>query len=196
MRTLNTLCVYCGSSPGRRPEYVEGAKHLARVLVAEDVGLVYGGASVGVMGVLADTMLADGGEVIGIIPEDLVDQEVAHNGLTALHVVDSMHDRKARMADLSDGFVALPGGLGTIEELFEVLTWAQLGLHRKPCGLLNVCGYYDQLSDFLDHTVSEQFVKEKHRSMLIVEEDPNRLLSRFKSYEAPHEGKWIGNESR
>lgn len=195
MGTIDSLCVYCGSSPGRRSEYVEGAQSLARLLAGEGIELVYGGASVGVMGVLADAVLTEGGDVIGIIPEDLVEEEVAHEGLTELHVVDSMHDRKARMADFSDGFVALPGGLGTIEELFEVLTWAQLGFHQKPCGLLNVCGYYDQLSGFLDHAVSEQFLKEKHRSMLMIEEKPEQLLRRFQRYEAPQGGKWIPNES-
>ncbi len=191
---MKNICVYCGSSSGKRPEYIESARQLAQELVARDLGLVYGGARVGVMAELANTVLAEGGEVIGVIPQSLVDKEVAHHGLTKLHIVDSMHDRKALMADLSDGFIALPGGLGTIEELFEALTWAQLGFHAKPCGLLNVCGYYDGLSAFLDHAVQEQFVKEVHRQMLLIEDDPGRLLGRFASYQAPHQDKWIGRQ--
>lgn len=192
---LNKLCVYCGSNSGRRTEYIASAKQLAHALVEKNIDLVYGGASVGVMGVLADTVLEEGGNVIGIIPQDLVKKEVAHDSLTELHVVDSMHERKALMAELADGFIALPGGLGTIEELFEILTWAQLGLHEKPCGLLNVFGYYDKLAAFLDYAVSEEFIKHVHRSMLLVEEHPKALLERIKSYEAPHVAKWIGRES-
>ncbi|NIV03765.1 MAG: TIGR00730 family Rossman fold protein, partial [Calditrichae bacterium] len=182
---LNKICVYCGSSPGGRAEYIEGAKTLAKLFVQREIELVYGGASVGLMGVMADTVLQNGGRVTGIIPEDLVKREVAHNGLTELKVVLSMHERKAQMAELSEGFIALPGGLGTIEELFEVLTWAQLGFHQKPVGILNLCGYYDHLSSFLDHTVSEQFVKPTHRAMLIVEDDPEKLIARFETYESP-----------
>lgn len=165
------------------------------MLVANDIGLVYGGASVGVMGAVADTVLEEGGEVTGIIPEDLMSREVAHHGLTKLHVVESMHDRKALMADLADGFVALPGGMGTLEELFEILTWAQLGYHRKPCGLLNLSGYYDRLREFLDHTVAEGFVQDKHRSMLIVEQQPEQLIERFKTYQPPVVKKWIDKDS-
>lgn len=194
-RELRRICVYCGSSSGRRPEYAEGAKHLARILAAERIGLVYGGASVGIMGMVADAALAEGGEVIGVIPQDLVDWEVAHHGLTDLQVVGSMHERKARMAELSDAFVALPGGLGTLEEVFEVLTWAQLGIHQKPCGLLNIGGYYDQLSRFLDHAVSEEFIRTAHRTMLIVEDEPEELLRSFAAYQAPGHGKRIANEN-
>ena len=191
---MKNICVYCGSSPGKRPEYVESARQLARELVARDLGLVYGGARVGIMAEIANAVLAEGGEVIGVIPQSLVDKEVAHHGLTKLHTVDSMHDRKALMADLSDGFIALPGGLGTLEELFETLTWAQLGFHTKPCGLLNICGYYDGLSAFLDHAVQEQFVKHIHRQMLLIGDNPGFLLDRFARYQAPDQGKWIGRQ--
>ena len=191
---MKNICVYCGSSPGKRPEYVESARQLAQEFVARDLGLVYGGARVGIMAELADAMLTEGGKAIGVIPQSLVDKEVAHHGLTKLHIVDSMHERKALMADLSDGFIALPGGLGTIEELFEVLTWAQLGFHTKPCGLLNICGYYNGLSVFLDHAVQEQFVKQVHRQMLLIEDNPGRLFDRFASYQAPPQDKWIGRQ--
>lgn len=192
---LKKLCVYCGSSPGRRPEYIQGAQALAQLFVEHDIELVYGGASVGLMGIMADTVLQNGGRATGIIPENLVAKEIAHDKLTELKVVASMHERKAAMAELSDGFIALPGGLGTLEELFEILTWAQLGFHRKPVGLLNVYGYFDQLAGFLDHTVAEQFVSEDHRSMIIIEEDPQSLISRFQNYEAPYVEKWIDRES-
>ncbi len=192
---MKKICVYCGSNPGRRPEYVAAARFLAEELLSREIGLVYGGAHVGIMGEIADTVLKGAGEVIGIMPQALVDREVSHTGLTELIIVDSMHERKAMMADLSDGFIALPGGLGTIEELFEVLTWAQLGFHKKPCGLLNASGYYDHLSAFLDHTVEEGFVKEAHRSMLIVEKDPVKLLDRFIDYDPPLVSKWINREN-
>lgn len=155
------------------------------------LGLVYGGASVGIMGVLADTVLSLGGRVTGVMPESIVRKEVAHRGLTELHVTSSMHERKMLMAELSDAFVALPGGIGTLEEVFEAWTWAQLGLHAKPCGLLNVAGYYDGLITFLDHTVAERFVKEANRSMLIVSDDPSGLLDRFAAYRPPAVEKWI-----
>ena len=191
---MKKICVYCGSSPGLRPEYIAAARFLAEELLARNIGLVYGGAHVGLMGEIANTVLSGGGDVTGIIPKALVNWEVSHKGLTELIIVDSMHERKAMMADLSDGFIALPGGLGTVEELFEVLTWAQLGFHKKPCGLLNASGYYDHLSAFLDHSVSEGFVKDAHRSMLMVEENPITLLDRFATYEPPRVNKWIGRE--
>jgi len=191
---MKKICVYCGSNPGLRPEYVAAARCLAEELLSREIGLVYGGAHVGIMGEIADTVLKGGGEVIGIMPQALVDREVSHTGLTELIVVASMHERKAMMADLSDGFIALPGGLGTIEELFEVLTWAQLGFHKKPCGLLNASGYYDHLSAFLDHAAAEGFVKGAHRSMLIVETDPTTLLDRFSAYTPPQVSKWIGRK--
>lgn len=191
---MNRLCVYCGSSPGRTPRYIEAARRLGRVLAKSGLGLVYGGASVGVMGAVADAALAGGAEVIGVIPAALATKEVAHHHLTDLHVVQTMHERKALMAELSDGFVALPGGWGTMEEIFESLTWAQLGLHRKPCGLLNVDGYFDHLGAFLNHAMDEQFVRSEYRPMMIVEDDPARLLRRFRDYEAPRVKKWISRE--
>jgi uncharacterized protein (TIGR00730 family) len=192
---MKRVCVYCGSNAGRRSDYAEAAKDLARALVNRHIDLVYGGASVGVMGVLANTVLAEGGHVIGIIPQGLVDREVAHPGLSDLRVVASMHERKTLMAELSDGFIALPGGLGTLEELFEALTWAQLGLHQKPCGLLNVRNYYRSLIDFLDHAVAEQLLEAVYRAMLLVEEQPERLLERFESYQAPPVAKWVDGAS-
>ncbi len=188
---MRRICVYCGSNPGRNPRYREAAAELGHALAGRGLGLVYGGASVGVMGAIADSVLACGGEAIGIIPESLAVKEVAHDGLSQQHVVKSMHERKALMAEMSDGFVALPGGWGTIEEIFEILTWAQLGFHDKPCGLLNVDGYFDGLFRFLEHAIAEQFVKPVYRQMLIMETDAGRLLQRFESYEAPKVRKWI-----
>lgn len=182
------ICVYCGSRTGRRPEYAQAAQALGRTIAASSLGLVYGGARVGTMGALADAALAAGGrEVVGIIPRDLVQREVAHEGLSGLEVVDSMHERKARMVALSQAFVALPGGLGTLEELFEALTWFQLGVHRKPCGLLNVAGYYDGLLRFLDHAVDEELIHAEHRNWLIVDDEPGRLLTRLQDAVVPAE---------
>jgi uncharacterized protein (TIGR00730 family) len=192
---MKRLCVYCGSNSGRRSDYAEAAKNLARALVKRNIDLVYGGASVGVMGVLADTVLAEGGHVIGIIPQGLVDKEVAHTGLSDLRVVKSMHERKMLMAELSDGFIALPGGLGTLEEIFEALTWAQLGLHQKPCGLLNIRDYYRSLIDFLNHAVAERLLKEVYRAMILVEEQPERLIERFERYQAPPVAQWVDRTS-
>lgn len=191
---MNTICVYCGSSPGRSSAYTETAVAFAAELVERDLGLVYGGASVGVMGTLADAVLDAGGEAIGVIPEALEAREITHPGLTELHVVESMHARKQTMVDLADGFVALPGGLGTVEEILEVLTWAQLGFHEHPCGFLNVDGYYDDLTAFLDHAVSEEFVKPTHREIAIAESSPEALLDAFASYDPPHVEKWIDRD--
>jgi uncharacterized protein (TIGR00730 family) len=188
---MKRICVYCGSSPGRDPLYRQAAAALGAELVERGLGLVYGGAGIGVMGAIADAVLARGGQATGVIPESLAVKEVAHEGLTEQYVVASMHDRKALMAELSDGFIALPGGWGTIEEIFEVLTWAQLGFHEKPCGLLNVNRYFDGLFAFLEHTIEEQFVKPVHRQMLIMESDSGRLLDRFDGYVAPRVKKWI-----
>ncbi len=193
-RIIGSLCVYCGSSIGRTPVYAQQARALGRALAQRGIRLVYGGASVGIMGVVADAVLAAGGEVIGVIPAALAAKEIAHHGLTQLHVTKSMHERKALMADLSDGFIALPGGIGTLEEIFEILTWAQLGFHEKPCALLNVDGYYDALTAYLDHTVAEAFVQPLHRSMLIVERDVDVLLDRFANYVAPAVKKWVSRE--
>ena len=173
------LCVFAGSSPGRRDAFATAARELASVAVARGYGLVYGGGRVGLMGVLADAAMAAGGDVIGVIPEALATKELAHRGITRLEVVASMHERKAAMAELADGFLALPGGIGTMEELFEVLSWAQLGLHDKPCGLLDVYRYYQPLLAFLDGGVATGFIKPKHRALLIVESDAGNLLDRF-----------------
>lgn len=191
---MNRICVYCGSNPGRKREYTEAAERLGRLLAGRGLGLVYGGSSLGVMGAVANAALAGGSEVIGVIPSALATREVAHQGLRNLEVVESMHERKARMAELSDGFVALPGGWGTMEEIFEALTWGQLGLHRKPCGLLNVAGYFDHLQAFLEHAMDQAFVRPEYRPMMIVEEDPERLLGRFGDYEPPRVKKWIDEE--
>jgi uncharacterized protein (TIGR00730 family) len=193
---VRRICVFCGSNPGRRPEYAGAAREMGRVLVERGVGLVYGGGKVGLMGIVADTVLAGGGEVAGVIPEALVAREVGHAGLTALHVVRTMHERKALMADLADGFVALPGGFGTFEEFCEVLTWSQLGFHPKPCGLLNVAGYYDPLLALFDRAVEEGFVPPRHRALVIEETDPARLLDRFAAFRPPTSGKWISRDER
>ncbi len=192
---MKRLCVYCGSSSGRLPDYAQAARQLARAMVSKNINLVYGGASVGIMGEIANAVLEEGGEVIGIIPKGLFKNEVAHTGITELREVDSMHERKSLMADLSDGFIALPGGFGTIEEIFEIITWSQLGMHRKPCGLLNVCHYYDKLISFLDHAVSEQFIKATHRSTILIDKCPNTLLEKFEEYKAPETAKWIDRKS-
>ncbi|WP_424359374.1 TIGR00730 family Rossman fold protein [Methanocella sp. MCL-LM] len=179
---MKRICVFCGSSPGARQEYIDAARDMGRALARRNIGLVYGGGNVGLMGEIATAAEEAGGEVIGVIPKWLVDREVAYTALKDLRVVNSMHERKALMAGLSDGFVALPGGLGTIEEFFEAATWAQLGIHKKPCGLLNVCGYYDSLMTFLDHTTEEMFVRPENRSMIMIEEDPDRLIDMFEAY--------------
>jgi uncharacterized protein (TIGR00730 family) len=191
---MRTITVFCGSNAGSRPDYLAAAAELGRVLARRGLTLVYGGASVGLMGQVADAALAAGGTVVGIIPEALKAKELEHRGLTELHVVDSMHTRKQMMASRGDGFLALPGGVGTLEELFEVWTWAQLGHHHKPCGLLDVGGYYDRLAEFLDHMVVEGFVRREHRSMLMVDTDAGRLLDRFATYEPPVVKKWIDRE--
>ena len=176
---MRKLCVFTGSRHGLRPEYADAARNLGRELVGRDYGLVYGGGNVGLMNAIADTVLELNGDVTGVIPNSLVSKEVAHLGLSDLRIVDSMHERKALMAELSDGFIAMPGGIGTMEEFFEVLSWAQLGLHEKPCALLNVAGYYDPLIQFLDHAVKQDFIKPKHRALLVVENDAVRLLDRL-----------------
>ena len=188
---MRSICVFCGSNVGKSEVYTEAARALARVVVGERMKLVYGGGNIGLMGVLAEAALAAGGHVIGVTPRSLLEKEVVHSGLTDLRVVSSMHERKALMAELSDAFIALPGGLGTLEEMFEVLTWAQLGYHRKPCGVLNVGGFYDGLTDFLDHAVAERFLKPEHRAMLLVESDPAALVARLKTHRPPEVDKWI-----
>jgi len=192
--TIKKICVYCGSSPGKNPAYSLAAKSLANELCKRDIGLVYGGAAVGVMGVVADAVLAGGGEVIGVIPKSLAVKELAHDQLTELHVVASMHERKAMMAELSDGFIALPGGWGTLEEIFEILTWAQLGFHDKPCGLLNIESYYDGLIGFLENAFEQEFVNQLYRPMLMTDREPAGLLDQFASYQAPKVRKWMGED--
>jgi uncharacterized protein (TIGR00730 family) len=191
---MKRLCVFCGSSAGSNPSYAEAARTFGRTLVRRGLGLVYGGGSVGLMGELADAMLAAGGDVVGVIPRALQLREVGHDGLTTLHVVGSMHERKARMAELADGFVALPGGMGTLEEFAEILTWAQLGLHRKPCGLLDVEGYWRPLVAFLDHAVAEGFVRPEHRRIVLVAERPDALLDAFEAYQPPAVQRWIDDD--
>jgi len=192
---VQRVCVFCGSSPGAHPAYAEATAELARLLVADGIGVVYGGGKVGLMGVLGDTVMAEGGEAIGVMPQALVDKEIGHSGLSDLRVVGSMHERKALMADLSDAFVALPGGLGTLEELFEVYTWSQLGLHAKPCALLDVEAYYAGIVEFLGHAVQERFVREEHRAMLIVERRPRVLIERLRAFQPHAVGpKWIDRE--
>ena len=193
---MKRLCVFCGSSPGFDPAYGEAARALGTALAHAGIGLVYGGGCVGLMGIVADAALAAGGEVIGVIPQALVDRELAHHGCTTLHVVESMHARKAMMADLADGFVALPGGIGTFEELFEVWTWAQLGDHGKPVSLLNVTGFYDGLIAFLNDVVADGFMRERHRDMLIVADSVAPLLERLRCYTPPETGKWIRADER
>ena len=187
---VRSICVYCGSSSRAREEYFDAAGATATALTSMGLGLVYGGAKVGLMGVLADAVLAAGGQVTGIIPRALVEKEVAHTGLTRQHVVESMHDRKALMVELSSGFLALPGGFGTLDELFEVLTWGQLRFHTKPIGLLNTGGYFDGLLSFCDRAVQDGFIHPAHREMIHVGADPAEILSRMLDYRAPEAGKW------
>ncbi len=183
---MNRICVFCGSADGRVPAYAEATRALASALVRRQLGLVYGGGAVGLMGVLADAVLRGGGEVIGVIPGPLASPELAHAGLTELRVVSNMHERKRTMAALADGFVALPGGLGTLEETLEVLTWAQLGIHQKPVGLLNVGGYWDRLLEMLAHAVREEFVRPQHAQLLLASEAPAELLDRLAAWRPPH----------
>jgi uncharacterized protein (TIGR00730 family) len=190
------LCIFAGSSPGTNPNYLREAHKLGALLAQRKIGLVYGGASVGLMGAAADAALQAGGEVIGVIPRSLVAREVAHKNLPDLRIVNSMHERKATMAHLSDGFIAIPGGIGTLEELFEIWTWAQLGEHEKPCALLNTDNYYAPLLAFLDQVVGDGFLKPAHREMLLVDSDPQRLLDRMKVYVPPIVIKWIGGGER
>ena len=189
------VCVFTGANSGARTEYTLAAQQLARELVSRGHELVYGGGRVGLMGVLADAVLSFGGKVVGVIPEALAAKEVAHQGLTDLRLVTSMHERKALMSDLADAFIALPGGLGTLDEYFEILTWAQLGLHAKPCGMLNICNYFDPLLAFLDRAVAERFLKTEHRAMIITAESPGDLLDRMAAYQAPKVQKWIDRKT-
>lgn len=182
---MKRLCVFCGSREGARPIYRVATQQLGKLLGERGIGLVYGGGRIGLMGLLADAVLASGGEVIGVIPDFLAGPEVAHGGLTELHVVHTMHERKAMMAELADGFIALPGGYGTLEEFFEILTWAQLGLHRKPCALLNIGGYYDPLLRVVAHALDEDFIRTHHRGLILDDADPARLLDDMARYVPP-----------
>jgi uncharacterized protein (TIGR00730 family) len=191
---MKRVCVYCGSSTGNKDIYRDMAEAMGALLARRGIGLVYGGGNVGLMGIVADAALAGGGEVIGVIPQSLADREVAHVGVTDLRVVDSMHTRKALMAELSDAFIAMPGGVGTFEEFFEAVTWTQLGVHRKPCGLLNAGAFYSPLAAFIDQAVTEGFIKPIHRAMIVVDDDPERLLNALAEIELPDVPKWIRRE--
>jgi len=191
---IRKICVYCGSSPGDKAAYAQVAKELAKELCDRGITLVFGGGAVGIMGVVSDAVIERGGDVIGVIPKSLAIKEVAHENLTEMHVVPSMHERKAMMAELSDGFIALPGGWGTLEEIFEMLTWAQLGFHEKPCGLLNVEGYYDNLIAFLENSFTRKFVKKLYRPLLMTSNQPAELLDQFAVYQAPKVRKWVSED--
>lgn len=190
MRNFQRVCVYCGSHDGHRPEFREGAEQLGRVLAERRIDLIYGGGNIGLMGRIADAVIASGGRVTGVIPRNLQERELAHAGATELVVVESMHERKARMADAADAFIAMPGGIGTLEELFETFTWLQLGFHDKPIGLLNVAGFYDGLLRFLDQLVENGFLRQPHRAMLAVDSIPERLLETLAAFESPQLGRW------
>jgi uncharacterized protein (TIGR00730 family) len=193
---VNNVCVYCGSNSGRDPLYTSAAQNLATELASRGHTLIYGGGNVGLMGVMANTMLANGGRAIGVIPHQLAALELAHEGLTDLHVVSNMHERKAKMAELADAVIALPGGMGTMEEMFEALTWTQLGIHAKPCGLVNTGGYYDHLLAFLDTAVEQQFVRAVHRNMLQIDDNAANLLDKLASVTVPADRKWITDLER
>ena len=194
--TFRRICVFCGSNSGNRCEYRAAAEQLAALLLQHKIELVYGGGNIGLMGALADTVLAGGGTVIGVIPESLMAREVGHLGLSELRIVDSMHERKALMSDLSDAFIALPGGFGTLEEFCEVVTWSQLGIQEKPCGLLNTLGYYDPLLQLFDHAVAEGFLHPDNRALVMHDGDPERLLEKMADFRPSHREKWIGREER
>jgi hypothetical protein len=195
-RQMKRICVFCGTNPGSRADYGAAARQLGRVLAEQGIELVYGGASVGIMGELADSVQEHGGHVTGIIPQQLVEKEAAHTGIPNLIVVASMHQRKSQMADMSDGFIALPGGIGTLEGFLEILTWGQLGIHAKPAGILNVAGYFDGLTGFLDHAVREGFLTQEHRDHVMVDSDANRLLERMRTYTPPEGEKLMGRTHR
>ncbi len=196
MNTLNAICLYCGSSPGTNPAYRDAATQFGTTLAERGIKLVYGGGSVGLMGIAADACLARGGEVIGVIPKLLMDKEVGHKGITKMHLVADMHERKALMTELSDGFIALPGGFGTLDELFEALTWLQLGYHGKPVGILNVSGFFDGLITFLDHARDERFLRELHRDALCVDASLDALIEKMQHVEAPDTAKWLDRHAK
>ena len=193
---MKRICIFCASSPGNRPEYAAAAEQMATELVNRKIGLVYGGSKVGLMGGLADAVLGAGGEAVGVIPKNLMEREVGHAGLSKLHVVQSMHERKALMADLSDAFIALPGGFGTLEEFCEVVTWSQLGLHAKPCGILNVLEYYSPLLAMFDHAVEERFLKPENRALVLARASPAELLRALEQWRPLRVEKWLDRETR
>jgi hypothetical protein len=193
---MKRICVFCGSSAGSQPEYGACAEQLGVELTRRKIGLVYGGGNVGLMGAIADSVLEAGGEAIGVIPEHLMTREIGHNRLTKLHIVRSMHERKALMSDLSDAFIALPGGFGTLEEFCEVLTWSQLGLHAKPCGIVNVLGYYTPMLAMLDHAVQERFLKPQNRALVLARDTPSELLQAFENWRPVHVEKWLDRDTR
>lgn len=192
---IKSVCIFCGSNTGRDPVYVEATRRLVRILAVAGIKIVFGGGKVGLMGVVAESAIEAKAHVIGITPRRLLEHEVVHKGLTELHVVDSMHERKVMMSRLSDAFIVLPGGMGTLDETFEVLTLTQLGVHRKACGLLNIAGFYDRLVDFLDHAVDERFIRAEHRGMIVVETDPQRLLEGLQNWTMPEVSKWMDRKS-
>lgn len=196
MNTLKSICLYCGASPGTNPAYRDAAAQFGETLAERKIRLIYGGGSVGLMGVAADACLARGGEVIGVIPKLLMEKEVGHKGVSKMHIVNNMHERKALMTDLADGFVALPGGYGTLDELFEALTWLQLGYHGKPVGLLNVAGFFDGLVTFLDHARDERFLRDLHRDALCVDENLAALIAKMQQVEAPDTAKWLDQHAK
>jgi len=193
---IERICVFCGSSSGRNPQYLAAAETVGRTLASRGIAVVYGGAKVGLMGAVADAALATGGTVIGVMPEVLFDKEIGHTGLTQMHVVRNLHERKAMMADLSDAFVALPGGYGTLEEICEVITWSQLSLHRKPCGFVNVAGYWDPMIRMFDHAVREEFLKAANRNIVLVDDDIEGLLTKMTAWRPNDEAKWIESTER
>ncbi|MDQ3130446.1 MAG: TIGR00730 family Rossman fold protein [Acidobacteriota bacterium] len=192
---MKRICVFCGSSNGANPVYLETAETVGRFLVSRNIELVYGGGRVGLMGKIADTVLAGGGKVIGIIPESLAVKEVAHQSLTEIHIVDSMHERKALMAEYANGFIALPGGFGTFEEFCEIVTWAQLGIHQKPCGLLNADGFYDNLIAMFDYSAAQKFIRNEHRNLVLVENNIEKLYDSMMNYRPPLIEKWLDKKS-
>jgi len=193
---MKSICVYCGSNFGNRNSYLEAAQSLGREMAQRRITLVYGGANVGLMGAVANSVLEAGGKAIGVMPQALVDKEIAHTGLTDLRIVSSMHERKSLMADLADAFIALPGGLGTLEEFCEVVTWTQLGFHRKACGLLNIDGFYNRLISFLNHATKEQFIRSEHRSIVLAQETPVELIEKLSQFEIPNVHKWIDRDQQ
>ncbi|CCO22610.1 TIGR00730 family Rossman fold protein [Maridesulfovibrio hydrothermalis] len=188
---MKSICVFLGANPGNDPKYAQAARNMGTTLAKRNITTVYGGSKTGLMGILAESALEAGGKVIGVIPESLYKIEIAHNDLTELHVSDSMHERKALMAEISDGFIAMPGGIGTMDEIFEIFTWAQLGFHSKPCGLLNVDGYYDKLLSFLDSVVEQGFLKAMHKDKLVTATTPDLIIDAFADYEPPTGSKWV-----